>query len=157
MSCPTGYHPFVGRTSLARRGQRHPEPLGFEVSDPAGRIPADLRAILWTALEEEPQRRFQSAEELASRLAAVQFSIPLRGCLRGRRAQAVLSDPRSACWERRAVRSPVPVWTGFPWSTQSRPRARAGGRRDPQADAAEDGGGAHGAHCLFPTDGPSSL
>src|SRR5919106_1549421 len=65
----TGYHPFAGRAS--RRSQ-HPAPLGFEVCDPAGRIPDDLRAVLLTALEEEPGRRFQSAAELASRLAVVQ-------------------------------------------------------------------------------------
>jgi serine/threonine-protein kinase len=72
----TGRHPFAGRSASWRRGRRHPDPLAFAVSDPQGRIPADLRAIVQTALEAEPQRRFGSAEELAARLAAVRARFP---------------------------------------------------------------------------------
>jgi TonB family protein len=68
----TGFHPFAGGSSSRGRGRSHPVPLAFAVSDPGGRIPADLRAIVTRALEDDPRRRFGSAEELASRLAAVQ-------------------------------------------------------------------------------------
>jgi len=68
----TGLHPFAGRSSSRGRGRSHPAPLAFAVSDPGGRIPADLRAIVARALEDDPRRRFGSADELAVRLAAVQ-------------------------------------------------------------------------------------
>jgi TonB family protein len=68
----TGLHPFAGRSSSRGRGRSHPVPLAFAASDPGGRIPADLRAIVARALEDDPRRRFGSAEELAARLAAVQ-------------------------------------------------------------------------------------
>lgn len=68
----TGLHPFAGQSSSPGRGRRRPAPLAFAGSDPGGRIPADLRAVVLRALEEDPRRRFLSAEELASRLAAVQ-------------------------------------------------------------------------------------
>jgi TonB family protein len=72
----TGLHPFAGRSSSRGRGRSHPAPLAFAVSDPGGRIPADLRAIVARALEDDPRRRFGSAEELAARLAAVQSRFP---------------------------------------------------------------------------------
>jgi serine/threonine-protein kinase len=48
------------------------EPLGFEVTDPAGRVPPDLRAIVMKVLRRHPAERFASAEEMSGALAAVQ-------------------------------------------------------------------------------------
>ncbi len=51
-------------------------PLDFSVSDPAGKLPADLRDLLLRALAKKPEERFADAEEMRDRLAAVQERFP---------------------------------------------------------------------------------
>lgn len=73
----TGVHPFRGRTASLRPGGPRPSPLSFKVSDPRGRVPTDLRAVVIKAIAEEPERRFGSAEALASEIAKIQSRFPL--------------------------------------------------------------------------------
>jgi eukaryotic-like serine/threonine-protein kinase len=51
-------------------------PLDFAVSDPAGKLPPDLRAFLLQALAKKPEDRFANAEEMRDRLAAIQERYP---------------------------------------------------------------------------------
>lgn len=73
----TGIHPFQGQTADSRPGQPPPSPLGFEASDRAGRIPPDLRALVLTAIAEDPEGRFGSVEEMDAELARIQTRFPL--------------------------------------------------------------------------------
>lgn len=47
-------------------------PLPFEQSDPDGRVPQELRAIVMRSLEKQPGRRFQTAAEFSAALAPAQ-------------------------------------------------------------------------------------
>jgi len=49
-------------------------PLPFEETDPAGRVPERLRAVILKALEKDRERRFSSASELAEALVAIRSS-----------------------------------------------------------------------------------
>lgn len=73
----TGVHPFQGRSVALRPGEPPPSPLDFEVSDRAGRIPPDLRALVLAAIAEDPEGRFGSAEEMDAELARIQSRFPL--------------------------------------------------------------------------------
>ncbi len=75
----TGTFPISGDTSSAiMAGHLYHPPLGFETSDPAGRVPPALRNVVLRLLEKDPSRRFQSADELASQLVALQREFPVR-------------------------------------------------------------------------------
>jgi TonB family protein len=74
----TGRCPISGHDPLSfMAGHLSRPPLGFEESDPEGRIPADLRQILLDALEKRPEDRIPTAEEFAGALAAVQARYPI--------------------------------------------------------------------------------
>ncbi len=74
----TGRCPISGHDPLSfMAGHLSQPPLGFEESDPEGRIPDDLRKILLDALEKRPADRIPTAEEFAGALAAVQARYPI--------------------------------------------------------------------------------
>ena len=71
----TGQSPIAGRTPqelMASHVMR--PPLSFEESDPQGRVPSALRALVLRMLAKKPQDRIATAEELSERLAA--FAAP---------------------------------------------------------------------------------
>lgn len=77
----TGRCPIRGHDafSLMAGHLQHP-PLGFDESDPEGRIPPDLRTILLGgALEKRPEDRIPTAEEFAEALQEVQARYPVAG------------------------------------------------------------------------------
>lgn len=66
----TGQPPIQGQNvSEVMAGHLFRSPLAFEETDPEGRVPEDLRAIVLHALAKAPAERTGSAEELAARLA----------------------------------------------------------------------------------------
>jgi TonB family protein len=67
----TGACPIAGRTpqELMAAHLMRP-PLSFEESDPQGRVPPALRALVLRMLAKKPQDRIATAEELSERLAA---------------------------------------------------------------------------------------
>ncbi|HEY4593469.1 MAG TPA: TonB family protein, partial [Thermoanaerobaculia bacterium] len=52
-------------------------PVSFEISDPEGRIPPDLRKILLDALEKRPEDRIPSAADFVAAIAEVQQRFPV--------------------------------------------------------------------------------
>jgi serine/threonine protein kinase len=69
----TGVRPFVGETpaELLRSHLFNP-PLPFSQSDPEGKIPPALRALVMKALEKKREDRFASAEEFDNEILAFQ-------------------------------------------------------------------------------------
>lgn len=70
----TGTYPIAGtdmRSIMA--GHIMKPPVAFEISDPDGTIPAELRAIVLAALEKTPERRLPNAEEFGRRLSALRL------------------------------------------------------------------------------------
>lgn len=65
----TGTYPIKGTSvaSLISGHLMHP-PLDFEDSDPEGRVPEDLRAVVQKALEKDPKKRFGSSTSFANAL-----------------------------------------------------------------------------------------
>jgi len=65
----TGTYPIQGTSvaSLISGHLMHP-PLDFEDSDPDGRVPEDLRAVLRQALEKSPKKRFGSSASFTKAL-----------------------------------------------------------------------------------------
>ncbi len=60
----TGTRPFRGDTATELlRAHVFESPLAFSESDPEGRVPSDLRAVILKALEKNRDDRFASAEE----------------------------------------------------------------------------------------------
>ena len=45
-------------------------PLGFDQSDPKGRVPEALRAAILRSLSKKPSERFQTADEMRDQLVA---------------------------------------------------------------------------------------
>ncbi len=73
----TGTFPITGDTSSAiMAGHLYHPPVGFEVSDPQGRVPEAVRRTVLRLLEKDPALRFQSAEELAEALRELQRDYP---------------------------------------------------------------------------------
>jgi len=68
----TGTHPIQGESmgSLIAGHLVHP-PLEFTESDPGGRVPDDLRAIVLKALAKEPGDRYQSATDFRKALTPI--------------------------------------------------------------------------------------
>ena len=77
----TGRCPIAGHDALSlMAGHLQHPPLSFEESDPEGRIPPDLRALLiGGALEKRPEDRVPTAEEFAEALQEVQARYPVSG------------------------------------------------------------------------------
>lgn len=69
----TGTHPIVGESMSALiAGHLFHKPLEFAKSDPGNRVPEDLRSIILRSLAKKPEQRFQSSDEFASSLSALQ-------------------------------------------------------------------------------------
>jgi serine/threonine-protein kinase len=67
----TGTHPFRRKDAAAViRAHLEEPPLSFDVSDPQGRVSAELRAALLRAMAKSPDERWHTADELASALSA---------------------------------------------------------------------------------------
>jgi serine/threonine protein kinase len=72
----TGARPFSGNSPAELlRGQLFNPPLPFSQSDPRGRIPAELRAIILKALEKKREDRYASAEDFDQEILAIQQGI----------------------------------------------------------------------------------
>ena len=54
----------------------HGEPMAFDLSDPDGRVPHDLRALLMSCMAKQPSERPASAEALSDELAAIASRLP---------------------------------------------------------------------------------
>lgn len=65
----TGRRPIEGEEFTALvAGHLFHEPLAFDVADPQGRVPAELRRVVLKTLAKNPDQRVASADELASSL-----------------------------------------------------------------------------------------
>jgi serine/threonine protein kinase len=74
----TGRLPFEGGTfSELVAGHLLQPPIAFDESDPAGRVPEELRRIVLQALAKEPADRPGDAEDLSRALAEVERDFPL--------------------------------------------------------------------------------
>jgi serine/threonine-protein kinase len=73
----TGRLPVVGDTASALIAAHlyHP-PLGFEVTDPQGRVPAELRELVMALLAKEVEARPKNAEEVQARLQQLKGKYP---------------------------------------------------------------------------------
>ncbi len=73
----TGRYPIPGSTTSALiAGHLLNPPIGFDATDPEGRIPEDLRELVITTLAKEPEQRPQTADALRKALAAIQQRYP---------------------------------------------------------------------------------
>jgi eukaryotic-like serine/threonine-protein kinase len=73
----TGKHPIQGESaSQLIAGHIAMPPVGFDVTDPQGRVPAELRAIVMKLLEKKPDDRYPTAEALAAALHELQPALP---------------------------------------------------------------------------------
>jgi serine/threonine-protein kinase len=73
----TGKHPISGSTPPALiAGHLLNPPVDFRVSDPDGRVPDDLRAVVLRSLGKRPEDRFPTAQEFAQALAEVLRRFP---------------------------------------------------------------------------------
>lgn len=77
----TGRCPISGHDALSlMAGHLQHPPLSFEESDPEGRIPHDLRALLLGgALEKRPDDRVPTADDFAMALLPIQARYPVSG------------------------------------------------------------------------------
>jgi serine/threonine protein kinase len=76
----TDRHPLPGESPHEIiAGHLVKPPLDFALTDPAGRVPEDLRAAVLKAMAKKPEDRFASAEELDEALAAIQTRFPATG------------------------------------------------------------------------------
>ena len=111
-------------------------PLDFAETDPAGRLSADLRAVVLKALAKSPDERFATAAELARALGA--FRAPRR-----RRRRGSAGAPGPALHPGREPRpSPIPAARRTGWiRTSSWLHAIAGEPAPPGEDRDPDAGG----------------
>jgi serine/threonine protein kinase len=96
----TDRHPLPGESPHEIiAGHLVKPPLDFALTDPAGRVPEDLRAVVLKAMAKKPEDRYASAEELDEALAAVQTRFPATGeelteaLLRGSEPTAKIPPP----------------------------------------------------------------
>jgi serine/threonine-protein kinase len=69
----TGVRPFAGESPAELlRAQLFNAPVPFEQSDPKGKVPPELRAVILKALEKKRQDRFASAEDFDQQIVAIQ-------------------------------------------------------------------------------------
>ncbi len=74
----TGSHPIQGRdTASIVGGQLFRDPVPFSDSDPEGRVPEEVRAIVLRSLEKRPEDRFQSAREFREALEPFRQQYPV--------------------------------------------------------------------------------
>ncbi len=74
----TAHYPISGSTTSALiAGHLLNPPLDFDVADPEGRVPDDLRQAVLKTLEKDPDGRYLTAEALRHALAAIQKRYPL--------------------------------------------------------------------------------
>jgi serine/threonine-protein kinase len=131
----TGRCPFEGhsiRELIAAHLQA--EPLSFAMSDPEGRVPAGLRAIVLRLLAKHPEERFADATELAEALALFAAPWPpeaLEEILLPPAASLPISAPPEASQETRRSAEPVAP----PSLTALRRRSRPGARLNPASVA----------------------
>jgi len=106
----TGRYPISGSdaSSLIAGHLFHP-PLDFAESDPDGRVPEPLRALVLKALAKKPEDRFASAREMAEALAAFRAPDDLEAI----DLQALLDLPPQQA-------HPEPISLPVPGSTQDR-------------------------------------
>lgn len=92
----TGHYPIQGgdmRSILV--GHLFQPPLSFDRSDKDGRLPAELRRTILGALEKKPSKRIQTAEDFASRLAAIALPKEPGGAMLSGKALANFIDRSS--------------------------------------------------------------
>jgi eukaryotic-like serine/threonine-protein kinase len=76
----TGRSPFKGHDPQSWMASHlFGMPMDFAVSDPEGRVPEDLRALLLRTLSRKPEKRVASAAEFAAALEVIQARYPLVG------------------------------------------------------------------------------
>ncbi|HEX4498588.1 MAG TPA: protein kinase, partial [Thermoanaerobaculia bacterium] len=123
----TGKYPIQGRDpSSLIAGHLLRPPLGFAESDPGGRVPEALRALVLRALDKDPAQRFATARELNAILAQSRAPGDIAdGDLR----RALTRLPGGT------VRVPLPP----PGSTQDRLNAQFGLHTTPGGHAADGG------------------
>ncbi len=74
----TGCYPIAGEsTSQLIAGHLFQEPMSFADSDPAGKIPSELRQAVMRALAKRPDDRFAQAADFAQAIAKLQRRFPL--------------------------------------------------------------------------------
>jgi len=74
----TGCCPVLGaETAALLAGHRFLPPREFAETDPGGRVPEDLRALVLKALAKRPEKRVASAQDFLLALAAIQERFPL--------------------------------------------------------------------------------
>ena len=74
----TGVYPIKGKSisSLISGHLMHP-PLSFDISDPQGRIPEALRAMVVKALEKDQSKRFQTAGQFQKVIGDLRAAFPV--------------------------------------------------------------------------------
>jgi TonB family protein len=74
----TGRPPITGNDPASlMAGHLFRPPVGFDESDPEGRVPPELRSLVLRALAKNPEERVASAEELVWELTMLQDRFPL--------------------------------------------------------------------------------
>jgi eukaryotic-like serine/threonine-protein kinase len=69
----TGVRPFEGESPAELlRAQLFNPPIPFDQSDPKGKVPPELRAVILKALEKKRQDRFASAEDFDQQITRIQ-------------------------------------------------------------------------------------
>ncbi len=132
----TGRYPIQGRDpSSLIAGHLFRPPLDFAESDPAGKVPADLRALILRALAKEPGQRFATSREMGAALG--RFRAP--GDLGDGDLKRALTRLPSG-----TVRVPLTP----PGSTQDRLNAQFGLHTTPSSHTAS--AGAEGGRTLAP-------
>jgi serine/threonine-protein kinase len=122
----TGRLPFRGASPAELlAAQRHIVP--FEESDPSGRVPADVRAVVLEALEPDREDRFDSADEFDRAVSALQRRYGPRKPLEV--TPEMLADAR----RRDAVPDASPDWTRLDPTFEAR-RNAPGARGVPLVD-----------------------
>ena len=72
----TGTRPFVGETPAELlRAHLFQPPIPFDTSDPEGRVPQELRAVIGKALEKKREDRYATAEDFHREIAKIQERI----------------------------------------------------------------------------------
>jgi len=123
----TGCCPIVGESvSELIASHLFNSPLSFAKSDPQGRLPSQLRAVLLRALEKSPEDRFADADEFIEALAPFRVAGEVLSEDLDRVLQATASaaeetedDPRAGSTQSRLNRQFNPVTTPSPTAVQT--------------------------------------
>ena len=111
----TGVYPFGGKTFAELAGcHLFQPPIAFEESDPEGKVPLELRAVVLKALEKDPEARFASAADFAAQLEG--FGTP----------GSSIEEELNQTVERTTFAIPRPEGYTRPGSTQDRLNAQFG-------------------------------